>query len=390
VTSVSPKGQAPPDVAEVRRITGIANPAIRNLQITQCYSRLAAAVAARTGECSNWCTFATWASRQAGQTIRGEDLLDHLGRGLDRKRELLHPVTSSWRWLLRRGLLQPDSRLGRLTAELHTPFDAFELASDAVARGNKKVFEEIGLEFARYLHACPPEAPPDSAEFRSFLDGLRPGDPPDGQRYLRQAFTRYQSQRFEVDPKIRTELIVLANLEIGLHEQTRLQPEIREALDSAYVTEQELGTRLLHVLLPRAARWRTPVRRPAAAAVGALAARVQRVSSEVAREAITHSFMVLSLPGRVLALGLNLDDAYPEPLREPSEPDLIELLARFEPVPPAPDDCGARDWSELEQRMHYIAHLFRVFYAHKDLFDPPFTPEQVASFSRGVLPDGAL
>ena len=40
---------------------------------------------------------------------------------------------------------------GRITARLHTPFDAIELASDAVARGNLKVFEEIGYEFARYL-----------------------------------------------------------------------------------------------------------------------------------------------------------------------------------------------------------------------------------------------
>ena len=34
-------------------------------------------------------------------------------------------------------------------SRLHTPFDAVELASDAVARGNRKVFEEIGYEFAR-------------------------------------------------------------------------------------------------------------------------------------------------------------------------------------------------------------------------------------------------
>src|SRR6266508_1677883 len=246
------KAPSPPDVDEVKRITAIANPVIRNLEITQCYSRLAAAVAVRRCEGANWCTFATWASRQAGGTIRGEDLLDHLELCLGRHRELLHPVQSSWRWVLRRGLFQRDSRLGRLTAELHTPFDAFELASDAVARGNKKVFDEIGLEFARYLQECPPDTRPDSAEFRSFLEGLRPGDPPDGQDYLRRAFTRYQQQAFETNPKRRAELIVLANLEIGLHEQTRLQPQIREALDAAYVTEEKLGARILHVQIGRA------------------------------------------------------------------------------------------------------------------------------------------
>ena len=68
--------------ADVQRIAAIENPVIRNLEITECYSRLAAAFAARSGEGANWCTYATWASRQAGETIRGEDLLDDLERRL--------------------------------------------------------------------------------------------------------------------------------------------------------------------------------------------------------------------------------------------------------------------------------------------------------------------
>ena len=141
-----------PSVDEVERIAAIENPVIRNLEITHCYSRLAAEFSARSGEGANWCTYATWASRQAGRTIRGEDLLDHFGNRLTDHRWLLHPIATLWRRLLRRGLFQRETRLGRLTAELHTPFDAFERASAAVARGNLKVFEEIGLEFARYLH----------------------------------------------------------------------------------------------------------------------------------------------------------------------------------------------------------------------------------------------
>ena len=83
-------------------------------------------------------------------------------------------------------------------------------------------------------------------------------------------------------------------------------------------------------------------------------------------------------------------DAYPDVLDEPADAELTELLAQFEPVAPAPDDCGARDWSDLHQRMHYIVHLFRAFHLTEDLSRPPFTPEQVASFSRGVVPDGEL
>jgi hypothetical protein len=379
-----------PSVDDVRRIVAIPNPVIRNLEITYCYSLLATGFATRSGNGANWCTYATWASRQAGRTIRGEDPLDYLGNRLAARSWLLHPIASLWRRLLRRGFLQPETRIGRLTAELHTPLDAFERASAAVALGNLKVFEEIGLEFARYLEECPPELPPDAPEIVRFLDRLRPGDPPDGQRYLREAFSHYQCLRFERDPRAHAQLAVLANLEIGLHEQTRLQPQILEALDSAQATEKDLGRRVLDAVFPSTARAWPFLRAPAAFAAGLVAAGFQRTSTKVSRESITDSLMVLTLPGRVLALGTHLADAYPEVLDKPIAADLTELLALYEPAPPALDDCGARDWADLHQRMHYIAHLFRVFHLSEQLTDPPFTPEQVASFSHGVLPDGDL
>jgi hypothetical protein len=367
----------------VRRIVAISNPVLRNLEITHCYAQLSAAFAARNGAGANWCTYATWASRQAGRTIRGEDLQEHLGRRLGERRWLLHPFASLWRALLRRGLFQPDSRLGRFTAELHTPFDAFERASDAVARGNLQVFEEIGLEFARYLET-------DDASFDRFASELRPGEPPEGQRYLRQAFGRYERLPVERDSRARAQLAVLANLEIGLHEQTRLGPAIREALDAGSATKEDLGRRTLVALFPTAARWWPFGRRPAAAVAGAAAARVQRAASRLAREVVTDSLMVLSLPGRVLALGRHLPDEYPEELHTPTDAELAELLARFEPMPADCADCGARDWSDLDQRMHYIVHLFCAFHTRAELADAPFTAAQVASFSRGVLPAGEL
>ena len=277
---------------------------------------------------------------------------------------MLHPFRTLGRWLLRRGLFQRDTRLGRLTAEIHTPFDAFERASDAVARGNLRVFEEIGLQFARWLQ----------------------GEQPEGHALLRKAFAHYDRLRLERDPKTRTELAFLANLEIGLHEQTRLQPQILEALDAAYATQEDLGRRALEALFPSAPRWWRVLETPVAALTGLSVRAIQRASSRLAREVITDSLMVLALPGRVLALGRNLADAYPKELVDPSDPELTELLARFEPVPPAPDDCGVRDWSDLHERMHFIVHLFRVFHLSEKLADPPFTPAEVESFSRGVIP----
>jgi hypothetical protein len=223
---------------------------------------------------------------------------------------------------------------------LHTPFDAFPLASEAVARGNRKVFAEIGLEFARYL----------ALDHETFMAGLQ--DPE-----LRQAFTHLEQGRAAGDAG----LIVLANLEIGLHEQTRLQPEIRAALDAATAPERPLLKRILGWPL-------------------------QRQLTRMSHEAITHCLMVLSLPNAVLFLGRNLD----LPMAPAANPDLEALLARYEPVPPAPDDCGATDWSDLTQRMHYIAHLFRAYHEDAALTAAPFTPAQVERLRAGAVPDGQL
>ncbi len=376
-----------PTVADVRRISALRNPIVRNLEITGCYARLSSAFAERGGTGANWCTYATWASRQAGRTIRGEDLLDEAERRIRVGRWLAHPFATLGRRLLRHGLLNPDTRLGRLARVLHTPFDAVERASEAVARGNLRVFEEIGLEFARFCAECPPG---DDAALERFLAGLRDGEPPDGQAYLRRAFARYERARRTADQRTALQLTVLANLEIGFHEQTRLQPEILEALDAPFVTQERLGLRALEALFPSLARGWTVVRAPAAALAGLFAAGVQRASTRLAREIVTDSFMTLSLPGRLLLLGRHLEDAFPEALGDPLDPELAELVSRFEPAPPAPDDCGARDWADLGQRMHYIVHLFCAFHEREELFRAPFTPEQVAAFERGRVPDGEL
>ena len=297
------RSTAAPSVDEVSRIVAIASPVIRNLEITHCYSLLAAAFAARSGDGANWCTYATWASRQAGRTIRGEDLLEQLERRLGEGRWLLHPIAKLWRRLLRRGLFQSETRIGRLTAELHTPFDAFERASDVVGRGNLKVFEEIGLEFARYLQEHPPDAPAESPSFQRFLDRLRPGDPPDGQRYLRQAFACYERKRLEHDPKKRAQLVVVANLEVGLDEQNA------PAAGDPRGARRRL--RYTGGLGEARARGTVPVGGALVASCPASGSRLGRHSrgrragaaSRLAREVITESFMVLSLPGRVLALG---------------------------------------------------------------------------------------
>ena len=379
-----------PTLQAVAGIAVIPDRVIRNLQITNCYADLAAVMRVRIGMAADWCTFATWASRQAGSTIRGEDLQERLARRLGRGARVLAPLQSLYRALLRRGLFNPATRLGRAVAEIHTPFDAFERASEAVAVGNLKVFEEIGTEFARFLAEVPPEATPDSAEFAAFAARLRPGDPPDGQQLLKEAFAHYQQQRLESDPATRAAWVLLANLKIGLHEQTRLQPEIARAVDSGLTTARDLGARVLHALIPSSRHLPELLKTPAYATVGWLALRVHRAATAITREVVTESMMVLAMPTGVLALGRNLDAPVPPVFASALPPLLAAFVSDYDPCPPGVSECGADDWCNLHQRMHYILHLFRAFAVEQRLWVAPFTPEQVASFRTGVVPRGEL
>jgi hypothetical protein len=384
-------GHPAPSVDDIERIGAIASPVLRNLAITEAYARLSHAFAARTGQRANWCTFATWASRQAGRTIRGEDLGDTLRRRVGGPVRLWRPIEALWRWLLGKGLLDPGSRLGRIVREIHSPFDAFERASDAVARGNLKVFAEIGREFARYLATCPAEVPPQSPEMMVFLDGLRPGAPPEGQDRLRQAFSYYQRQAHEQAPEARAGLMLLANLSIGFHEQTRLQPEIAEAVDAPLGTAADLGHRVLEVLAPESERWPEVARRPAAAVLGWFAARLRAAAVRLSREVITDRLMVLTLPPDiVLSLGRNLDAAVPPVVAASTVAELATFVREFDPCRPGEQTCGADDWCDLRQRMHYILHLFRAYQEDASLFTTPFTTEQVLAFERGDVPTGGL
>lgn len=385
----SPAADPAPTPDDVTRICGEPDVVLRNLRITQCYGEIARSLARDVGPGANWCAFGTWASRQAGATIRGEDLLDRLSRRLERRTEWLHPFRSLWRSLLTRGLLRPDTRLGRLVLHLHTPFDAVERTAAAVARGNLKVFQEILLPFARYLEiARGPDATREE-RFARFVADFGPGGPPDGQDLLRQAFGRYHAQRHEPDPRLRAQMIALANLEIGLHEQTRLQPEIAAALDAPFDTARDLGGRTLVLLVPGAPLWRLVVRGPLLRAVEALAARVRARLAALTREAITESLMVLTLPmAGTLALGRDLEQA-PCALLDPCAlPDLAAFLAKVEPG--ASDHSAVRDWADLAQRMHYITHVFRAYHDSPALFDHPFTDAQVAVIRAGRIPDTRL
>ena len=303
---------------------------------------------------------------------------------------------SSRRWraisrvLLRKGLFQPETTLGRVVRAIHSPFDAFERASSEVAAGNLKVFAEIGRAFAQFVAMVPLDAREESPEFLAFAATLRPGPPPDGQDLLKEAFGHYQQQCAEPDPGARASWMLLANLKIGLHEQTRLQPQIAAAVDARLVTAEDLGARVLHLMIPSSRRWPRMFHGPATTLVGWIARRIRREAITVTREVITESMMVLSLPSVVLALGRNLDAPVPSIFGGEPRPFLESLTREYDPCPPGGTACAAQDWCDLKQRMHYIVHLFRAYADEASLFSRPFTPDQVVAFRSGRVPAGEL
>lgn len=385
---------APPDTAEIDRIVAQTDTVVRNLQITLGYSRLSTALAQRTGAIANWCTFATWASKQAGQTIRGDDARRLVEQVLD---EVLggsrtDAVIAALRAL---GSTPDVARIRTAIGAALGIDDAVQRASDAVMRGNVKVFTEIARAFALFIATCARDTHHDDARMATFAATLRAGEPPDGQDLLRNAFTHLYASLFEADADTRTELQHLASVEIGWHEQNRLQPEIRDALEAAIEDPDRVAAKLIALLpwrgvIVRARRFvqrilgrPTPLDHAVAELVGFARAR--------ARAAITAHIMVLDLPGfGRLRLGEDLRVRFPEHLDVIANPELRALLDRIDPSPDSPTATGARDWADLGQRMHFIADLFRCFHAAPTLLDLPFAAGQISEIEQGRKPPGRL
>ncbi len=383
-------------ITSVNHVASLNDPTIRNLLITQSYHELSLAISNRTGPCANWCTFATWASKQAGQTIRQEDLSQALGRALKATPAISLAVADIAKAALLKGSQMDKHRITNLVWEVVNPSAAMSRASDAVGRGNRKVYAEIGFEFARFVQTCLEDTAYDASNISRFCDSLKPGEPPNGQRYLRQAFPRYYQAFFEKNAKAKAELILLANLEIGFHEQTRLQPEIAEALEAAIEDPRLFKSQLLDALFPNR-RWvkylgalfTTFTGRPTVLdlAIENFAAQARLRT----RKFLTDYLMELGFPSGVhLKLGHDLRGKFPEALQRLTNPVLVAFLQQVDPTTDDLRETGATDWASLPERLHFIADLFRCYHETPGLLMPPFEPAQVMALKNGAMPTGKL
>ncbi len=337
------------------------DPVMLNLKITHLYHRIALDLTVLLGaQDVNWFGFACRASKTAGSAIRGEDV------------PILRPVAR----LVARRL--PDALVRRLQrGRIVRHADAALVAvTTRIADGNRLIFSEIGPVFVRLVGVCADHHAHDPARIEALVDTLTPGKAEDGgQDLLRDAVRAYYDAAYEPHPKKRAELILLGSLKIGLHEQVRVDPLIDEALDRPM-------TDLVAVVAPWLSRlpggWRVE----------------ERVRDSVCRRArrlVTARLMRIRLPYGDLRLGDDLPELparrrFPDLLATLELPELAATFARFDRGLPT----RAIDWSDLDDRMRYIANFFRSRQKSLELFEPPFLFEQQSAILEGKVPEGPL
>jgi len=383
-----------PTIEDVVRIADISDPVIRNLNITQSYYELSQAMSKYTDRNPNWCTFAVWASKQAGQSIRKEDLSRTFENFFHNSPEitLLLKTLSQYSDVIKN--LPEVKAVSSFIIKFLNPDSTFNHSAQAVAEGNKKVFAEIGGEFARFLSVFKSENDFTEENISKFCSEFKPGNPPDGQQMLKDAFTSYFEVRKQSDKKLKEEMILYSNLLIGYHEQTRLQPQIVEALNAAFTNEDEMKNNLLRELLPgfwlRIRYYLSKLlqrKMPLDEAIDQLL----NLAKQKVREVITDCMMTLFIPtNELLELGEDLKQKFPARLSQISDKKLKELLKKIDPTPDSLKDSGAKDWGDLSDRIHFIADLFRAYFEHTQLYNQPFTDKQVNDLRAGRRPDGKL
>lgn len=337
------------------------DPVMLNLKITHLYHRIALDLTVLLGaQDVNWFGFACRASKTAGSAIRGEDV------------PILRPIA---RVIARR---LPDALVRHMRRwRIVTHADAALAAvTSRIAEGNRLIFSEIGPVFVRLVALCADHPAHDPARVEALVETLTPGKAEDGgQDLLRDAVRAYHDAAYEPHPKKRAELILLGSLKIGLHEQVRVDPLIDEALDRPMMEFVAVLAPWLS-RLPR--RWRVEDR-------------VRRVACRRARRLVTSRLMRIRLPYGDLRLGDDLPELparrrFPDLLATLELPELSVTFARFDRGLPT----RAIDWSDLDDRMRYIANLFRSRQKSLEMFEPPFLFEQQTEILDGRVPQGPL
>lgn len=363
-------------------------PVLRNLKITQAYFDLSQAIAQRLGDINaNWCNFATWASKTAGRFIRMEDLNVHFHK-------LLHAHDDYNEWL---DLIQDKFKDLEIDYKFdhsrihHAAHNVITEISAEIAAGNLKVFSELGPVFSAMIEAFDKPLEEEKVAIETLLAGLIPGDTESGgQDMLANAVRDFYAAKHETDKKRTAELILRANAQTGLHEQIRLQPYIAAAM----------GAPVHHnfvIAIHKHVKEETPAHKHHLLhdTFNHLFQPIAQKAHDAWLKMSTHYLMTLVLPDGIIYLGKDLPCPYgcplfPEHLSEPRDEELTILLRKYEAHVNTQVQSHARNWTVLEDRMHFILNLFRSRQQHRPLHESPFDPDQEDKIRQNTIPTGKL
>jgi hypothetical protein len=352
------------------------NLVVRNLQVTQGYYRLSQGMKRYMSDINvNWCAFATHASKTAGQALRHELMPGFLRSVMIRRAGFDNTFVFFSEGLGDQkdpAMEEHDSRVGEALLKM----------SELVSDGNITVFEELAWPFAGYIESFRKDWVRDEGKLQAFLDEyLQPGPLSEGgQDYLREAFTAYYDARFETNAKKKAELVLIGNLLVGLHEQTRLQPQIEQSMavpidmfsnSSKGSAEKNSGTG------------------------GAISGRQAAATRKIIAKAITQMMMLITLPSRQLKLSQNVIAPtgvinYPQDLIKIENPRCLELVRMFEMGNDTLTGSAADDWSSLDERMSFVVDFFRSHQQYERMWESPFREEQAQVIESGHFPAGPL
>jgi len=378
-----PAGPAPgsyPTPADTDRIANNPDAAARNLDITQAYADLSKAMGQVVGsENANWSTFATWASKQAGVSIRGEDVpkaMNDAIRGVAGFQDKVDQVNG---WLKKLGMPQIPDLPGRLAQKM---VGAMDQVQQAIGDGNQRVFKEIAPEFSKFIETFKGDTKYDQAKVDKYLQHFQPG-----QEKLKDAFANYAKAQFETDPKKKAELMLLGNNLIGMHEQTRLQGDIQKALNAPI--DQVLKPALKKIIRDTmssagpfgSGKWAYD-KLDKAGLIDKAISPILNVAGDAFRKVATDQMMTLATPSGTLKLGSDVPGGFPPNLRTIDNPDLKKVLGQVDRTPDTTRGSAGGDWASFNDRMNYIVDLFRAYGQDPKMFNPPF-PGRTGTYSKG-------
>lgn len=365
---------------DIRAIAQLDDPVLRNLWITMAYHDIAVRLDAVLAPDSTWPAFGVWASKTAGQSIRGDELPGVVAELLENDPHYATALRKARRrsgWMQRLGLVRSVEH----SHALDCVGDASVRVAEAIARGNLLVFEELAPVFVAFCDAIDDVGPSDAGALMAAVDAAlattEPGGDPAAIAEVRLAFACYADAITSTDPARRAHLVFAANLIAVAHEQTRLQPLIVDAVDGAFDVSVEVAATQL---TPRPLRWLG--NRLGFHPLIALG----KMMHGPWEHTVTHFMMRFDLPGERMRLDREItvviESSVPDPL---DDPRALEQWGRWGGAHAAADD-----WKVLRTRMRYIAHLFRQRQRDRALVASPYTSDQLVVMARGEIPDPPL